>query len=478
MPKKNGVRKIIKKLAKIRRDRKRATYIDRITPHFDRYTYRQVVLRRASENPDAKKILIGYTNMSDEGGMANQFMVWIKQLLMMDYDITIFFTMQDDIESKKMDELSGLFTAIVPFSDDMTEENSIPITWKEQRTISYAMNYGFSKRIEEKAVRETAHKFAIKYFNDCHFDDMIDFVGSHALHMCVLLEISADKRYIWLHTDYGRTWEHNNRDMDEAIRPDTKVFGQLFRHYDKIVSVGRALSNINKKYFATKQTKKKFTYATNFLDIEKLKLSSLTEPGMNGMVMIKEEIQPNGVKNAMYLPEKKRVRFCYVGRIHPEKNVANIVNACGIVKKQGYDFEVVIAGKGDPYARVNYEKYVLDRIDVNEVSENVIMTGFLQSPVDLLKVSDCLLLVSVYEGFPLSALEARAVGIPIIFSHFATRFDVMVPNGQIVVMADAEYIAEGMIEFIKHKDELKYEWDPYAHNRMALEELKKLLREV
>jgi glycosyltransferase involved in cell wall biosynthesis len=409
--------------------------------------------------------------------MANQFMVWIKQLLMMDYDITIFFTLQNGVASKKMDELSGLFTVIVPFSEDMTEENSIPITWKEQRTINYAINYGFSKHIEEKAVRETARKFAIKYFNDFRFDSVIDFIGADALHMCVLLEIPAGKRYIWLHTDYGRAWAHNNRDMDEAIRPDTKVFGQLFRHYDKIVSVGRALSNINKKYFATEQTKKKFTYATNFLDIEKLKLSSSPEPDMNGMVMIKEEIQPNGVKNAMYLPAKRRVRFCYVGRIHPEKNVANIVNACGIVKKQGYDFEVVIAGKGDPYTKsgVDYEEYVLDCIDVNEVSENVIMTGFLQSPVELLKVSDCLLLVSMYEGFPLSALEARAGGIPIIFSHFATRFDVMVPNGQIVVMADAESIAEGMIEFIKHKDEFKYEWDPYAHNRMALEELKKLI---
>jgi glycosyltransferase involved in cell wall biosynthesis len=418
----------------------------------------------------------------EEGGMTSQFMIFIKQLIALGYDVTVFATMQDTIASEKLDELSRLFTPVIPFSADMTEENSVAMTREEQKILDYAIKYGFSKRITEKAARKAAGKLAQKYFSDIQFDCAIDYVGGvSALHMCALLEVPAKRKYIWLHTDYQRAWEYNYKDVEKTLRPDTKIFRQLFKRYDKIVSVGKTISRINAQSFATPKTQKKFTYVTNFIDIDRLKLSSPPPaPDLDGTVKIKEERWPNGMKRATYLPKKRRVRFCYVGRLHPEKNVANIINACGILKKRGFNFEMIIAGKDstDPYHHTDYEKYLISLIDINEVAENVIMTGFLQSPGDLMKLSDCLLIVSLYEGASLTAQEARAIGIPIIFSHFESRIDIMVPNGQIVVMADAECIAEGMIEFIERGSELKYEWDPHTHNRMALEELKKLMDKI
>lgn len=107
---------------------------------------------------------------------------------------------------------------------------------------------------------------------------------------------------------------------------------------------------------------------------------------------------------------KSKFSILHIGRFNPQKNHGVIIEAAMLLKQEKIDVEfLLIGGAGDEDLR---------KQEVNEKGlENVVRFGGLQSNVyPFLKESDCFILPSLYEGMPVTLVEAMGCGVPIIAS--------------------------------------------------------------
>jgi len=100
----------------------------------------------------------------------------------------------------------------------------------------------------------------------------------------------------------------------------------------------------------------------------------------------------------------------HIGRFNPQKNHDAIIEAAKKLKDEGYKFVIkLIGGAGDEEHRM---------VEVKEKGlENEIEFCGLQSNVyPFLYDADCFILPSLYEGMPVTLVEAMGSGLPIIAS--------------------------------------------------------------
>lgn len=121
----------------------------------------------------------------------------------------------------------------------------------------------------------------------------------------------------------------------------------------------------------------------------------------------------------------------YVGQFRAHKNIANLVRAFDIVRKN-LSAKLILVGKPDP----NYTELV-ETIDKSPYKSDIIEPGFV-SDEDLsawYKLSKCYAFPSLYEGFGLPALEAMTAGTAVVTSDRSSLPEVC---GEAAVYFDPE----------------------------------------
>ncbi|MFZ3588950.1 glycosyltransferase family 1 protein [Bacillus sp. DJP31] len=105
----------------------------------------------------------------------------------------------------------------------------------------------------------------------------------------------------------------------------------------------------------------------------------------------------------------------HIGRFHPQKNHDFIIE----IFKEVYDRkkDVVLLLIGDGMLRQSIEKKVNDL----SLSQNVIFTGVIPDIPELLQAMDIFLFPSLYEGLPVTLVEAQASGLKILASDTITQ---------------------------------------------------------
>ena len=124
------------------------------------------------------------------------------------------------------------------------------------------------------------------------------------------------------------------------------------------------------------------------------------------------EFLPNGIGTEDYqmdLPRFEKFTFIAIGRLRQVKNHIILINAAKKLKEKiGDDFQILIVGKGPE--KENLESAILD----NQCQDVVKLLGFRKDIVELCNQSHVFVLPSLWEGFPISLLEAGASGLPVI----------------------------------------------------------------
>jgi len=100
--------------------------------------------------------------------------------------------------------------------------------------------------------------------------------------------------------------------------------------------------------------------------------------------------------------------FVFLGRLTHQKNPERVAQVAATVLKKNKDALFGIIGEGELKEEMSL---VFDKLGV---ADQVVFTGRLPYPFKALKNAKCLLMCSRYEGLPIAALEAMALGIPII----------------------------------------------------------------
>jgi len=121
---------------------------------------------------------------------------------------------------------------------------------------------------------------------------------------------------------------------------------------------------------------------------------------------------PINIKNIIDKADDKRtvnrVQIAFLGRLSPQKNPLSFLHVVYDVKEVFQDVQAVIIGDGE--LRKDVEKAILEL----DLSDNVQCVGFIRNPYNILKESTLLCMTSDWEGFGLAAVEALALGVPVV----------------------------------------------------------------
>lgn len=123
---------------------------------------------------------------------------------------------------------------------------------------------------------------------------------------------------------------------------------------------------------------------------------------------------PNGVNidrfDNVNVPKAKQPTLIFAGRLHPQKNLMMLIKAIAKVKKEIPDIRLRVVGDGPQKEEINK----LIRQQALESSVELLGEIDGSSLVKLYKSSHLFILPSIYEGQPLTLLEAWASKLPVI----------------------------------------------------------------
>ena len=418
-----------------------------------------------------KKSLLLYPGTLATNGVTSAFLSLLNNIDYDKYDVSVFvLASKAEAPNINLDKIPHQVRTILRVTAPM-------LSAKEKAIYDLGVKQGYlleGKKFESfKRIMEREY---VRVLGKAHFDYIIDYSG-YGTYFPMLATLGCKdantQKYIWQHSDilaeYSNTEKreinHNNADINALLA--------CYSKFDKIVSSTESVCAINKENLATDETRDKFDYATNLLDIERFeRLAADTSCYMNGNdLYIENESKPSGFKNLTIIPIKENhIKFVSMGRLMPEKNHKNIIAAIKRLNDEGINAVLYIIGDG--LLREQLESLALDL----GIADKIIITGMIQNPLAILKQCDCFVFPSLYEAQGLAVLEARIVGMPIILSNFKAVKSVLIDDKQYITKGfEADDIYEGMKAFIDGKIPTDYTFDIEAYNKNGMTEFEGLL---
>ena len=165
---------------------------------------------------------------------------------------------------------------------------------------------------------------------------------------------------------------------------------------------------------------------------------------------------PNGVDIGRFDKEKgerekdKKIRFLFVGRLEEQKGCRDLIQATRILVEKTKNFGILLVGDG------SQRKMLENLTKENKLGSYVTFLGKVgdEELRELYCTSDAFVLPSLWEGLPLTLLEAWSAKLPVIVTNVGGISDICVDerNGLIVRPKDPESIAEAMLRLIEDEE--------------------------
>lgn len=277
--------------------------------------------------------------------------------------------------------------------------------------------------------------FSLKYKNK------FDFSGCYATYSfpSAFVARSASKNSaLWVHNNYMDFYNNN-------INEYRNFFKKLkINKFKKIIFV----SDMDKKIFKASMPEysKKALMCNNLIDYQKILENS------------KEKIDD--------FKKEKIITFINIGR-HEEKQkrLTRIIDATKRLNDEGYKFRVIFVGKGiDTRHYMNLSKDI----------KNIIFLGAKENPYPYLVKSDCLLMSSQFEGYPVVFVESEILEKPIITTDVSDSKKDIEGRYGFVVDNSGNGVYKGMKKFIKEGFKPEH-FDPKKFNNDIVEKLKNII---
>ena len=122
-----------------------------------------------------------------------------------------------------------------------------------------------------------------------------------------------------------------------------------------------------------------------------------------------ENVPVNGLRSNLGIKEEERV-VGMVANIRPEKNHKLVISAFSDVAKKLKNVRLLLVGLDCMNGEI--QRFASD----SGAGEKILFLGKRDDVPELLKIIDLFCLPSIYEGMPLTVLEAMASGVPVIGS--------------------------------------------------------------
>lgn len=147
--------------------------------------------------------------------------------------------------------------------------------------------------------------------------------------------------------------------------------------------------------------------------------------------------------------------LAYVGRLTHPKNPQRLMEVIAKMKTRKPDVKVAVVGNGD----LEEETHALCR-DYG-LENNVDFFGFRSNPLKILHDSSSMVMVSRWEGTPMCALEAMALGVPIV-STPVDGLKALIENGKNGYLSDDDDELAARLVEIAESAELRRSLSEYT----------------
>ena len=234
----------------------------------------------------------------------------------------------------------------------------------------------------------------------------------HAL----LKEIKPDVVHTHLHAGYYVMW---------AYMRMKNHFGKVHTFHSLVTKDAPKHGRMMNKYFFNKNIMHPVSISEEVLK------GALKEYGKNIKTLIyngsdtaKATTKFDEVKASIDALKKNKDTkvFISVGRIYEVKNHRLIIETMKVLEKDGENVIALIAGGYLPQDKALYDDLVKNK------PSNVHFTGNVNNVGDYLLNADAFLMTSLYEGMPISLLEAMSVGVVPVCTPVGGLLDIIKPG--------------------------------------------------
>ena len=130
-----------------------------------------------------------------------------------------------------------------------------------------------------------------------------------------------------------------------------------------------------------------------------------------------------------------------VGRFRPQKNHNYLIEIFSEVYKKDNSAVLLLVGNGE------LEDQIREKVHYLGLEKSVYFLGFRKDVSDLMQAMDILVMPSLFEGLPVTGVEAQAEGLPCIFADTITRDAAIIPQSCYMRLEDSpEKWAEKILE--------------------------------
>jgi glycosyltransferase involved in cell wall biosynthesis len=134
-------------------------------------------------------------------------------------------------------------------------------------------------------------------------------------------------------------------------------------------------------------------------------------------------------------PSQSPPRLIMVARFKAPKDQKALVTALAELKELSW--ELILVGEGETQAETNAE------IEHHQLQDKVKMLGYRDDIDELMASSQIFILISHYEGFPLTILEAMRAGLPVIASNVGGV-------GETIIDGETGYLVNNPGDLVDH----------------------------
>lgn len=395
---------------------------------------------------DHRKRILIYPGGMKSNGVTSSVIELSHALDYEKYDLTLIFT---GAVVDKDPQIQRNIARLSPHCRTTFRAEHTRYSPEEKRAYDYyRKNACYETDTDEQLVRRVFERETKRIFGRQSFDVAIDFSGYSPFWTLAILNSSARRTLIYQHADmHGEAYNAN------AARsfPELESVFELYKHFDGVVSVSPEIAVVNNEKLS-----KYYRPGTEVMAARNL---------ISGERILKGAQAPVGFVSAhaaAIRAEKDTYLFCCVARLSPEKNHALLLEAFAKVVEQMPRAGLLIIGSGKLKAELEAYAAVLG------VADNVCFMGQMRNPFPVMKMCDCKVLTSTYEGQGLVLMEAMTLGLHCIATDSPAIRGVLGDGLGDIVPSRADDLAEAMLKAVENADQPRkaFDWKGYAKTAM------------
>ena len=244
-------------------------------------------------------------------------------------------------------------------------------------------------------------------------------VGRFAAKMCGIKNI--------IHTIHGFSFNDTQRNIKKNLFIFLEKLGAKISKYLIPVSVENTTkglqNNIGKK--------EQYHYIRLGVDIENFK-------NFKDTPTLKKELDI----------DEKDFLVTTIGPFKPQKNLPDFIKTANEISKNNKNFKFVIVGDGA--LRNEFEKLITDY----NISQNIFLIGWRRDISNILHSSDFFVMTSLWEGLPISTIEALSCGLVPIVNDVDGQREIIKDgyNGFLIKPHDIKAIEEKILLLAKNSE--------------------------